>query len=99
MAAASASMLDGLLNSLPPVEKADASPPALAYGLTMAMLLTFFGVVIGVDVAFSVLAVRTFPGEDIRNSYVQGNHYNETLAERAPSRERSNDGIGPEACP
>jgi len=49
----------------------------------LAMLLTFFGVVIGVDVAFSVLALRTFPGEDIRNSYVQGNHYNETLAERA----------------
>ena len=35
-------MLDGLLNSLPPVENADTSPPALAYGLTMAMLLTFF---------------------------------------------------------
>ena len=49
----------------------------------LAMLLTFFAVVIGVDVGFSVIAVRTFPGEDIRNSYVQGNLYNETLAERA----------------
>jgi len=49
----------------------------------LAMLLTFFAVVIGVDVGFSVIAVRTFPGEDIRNSYMQGNQYNATLAERA----------------
>ena len=49
----------------------------------LAMLLAFFGTVIGVDVTFSVLALRTFPGEDVRNSYVQGNHYNETLAQRA----------------
>lgn len=49
----------------------------------LAMLLAFFAAVIGVDVAFSVIAIRTFPGEDVKRSYVQGKHYNETLAARA----------------
>lgn len=49
----------------------------------LAMLLAFFATVIGVDVGFSIMAVRTFPGEDVKHSYVQGNHYNELLAERA----------------
>jgi len=49
----------------------------------LVILITFFAVVIGVDVGFSIVAVRTFPGEDIKNSYVQGNQYNETLADRA----------------
>lgn len=49
----------------------------------LTVLLAFFAIVIGVDVAFSVIAMRTFPGEDVKRSYVQGNHYNETLAARA----------------
>jgi nitrogen fixation protein FixH len=45
-------------------------------------MLAFFGAVIAVNVGFIVLAVQSFPGEDVRRSYVQGLNYNETLAER-----------------
>lgn len=62
---------------------ADAGGFVLKGWHVLAMLLAFFATVICVDVAFSVLAVRTFPGEDVKRSYVQGNHYNELLADRA----------------
>lgn len=48
----------------------------------LLMLLSFFGAVIAVNVYFISAALRTFPGEDVRRSYVQGLQYNETLAER-----------------
>jgi nitrogen fixation protein FixH len=47
----------------------------------VAMLL-FFGAVIGVNVAFAVAAIGSFPGEDVRRSYLQGLSYNDTLATR-----------------
>lgn len=45
-------------------------------------MLLFFGAVIAINVAFAVAAVRSFPGEDVRRSYLQGLNYNETLAAR-----------------
>jgi nitrogen fixation protein FixH len=48
----------------------------------LAALLLFFGAVIAVNVGFIVMAVGSFPGEDVRRSYLQGLNYNETLAER-----------------
>jgi nitrogen fixation protein FixH len=48
----------------------------------LTAILGFFGVVIAVNAAFIVLAVQSFPGEDVRRSYLQGLHYNDTLAER-----------------
>jgi nitrogen fixation protein FixH len=48
----------------------------------LAGLLVFFGAVIAVNVAFAVAAVRSFPGEDVRRSYLQGLAYNDTLADR-----------------
>lgn len=48
----------------------------------LTMLLTFFGIVIAVNVLFAVIATRSFPGEDVRRSYLQGLRYNDTLAER-----------------
>lgn len=48
----------------------------------LASMLAFFGAVIAVNVTFAVYAVRSFPGEDVRRSYLQGLRYNETLAER-----------------
>jgi nitrogen fixation protein FixH len=45
-------------------------------------MLAFFGAIIAVNVAFAVIAVRSFPGEDVRRSYLQGLQYNETLAQR-----------------
>lgn len=48
----------------------------------LAAMLLFFGTIIAVNVTFAVIAVRTFPGEDVRRSYVQGLEYNQTLKAR-----------------
>lgn len=45
-------------------------------------LLVFFGAVIAMNVAFAIVAVRSFPGEDVRRSYLQGLQYNDTLDAR-----------------
>jgi nitrogen fixation protein FixH len=45
-------------------------------------MLAFFATVIAVNVTFVVFAVQSFPGEDVRRSYLQGLNYNVTLAER-----------------
>lgn len=48
----------------------------------LAMILAFFATIIAVNVTFAIYAVRSFPGEDVQRSYLQGLHYNHTLAER-----------------
>ena len=48
----------------------------------LAAMLAFFGAVIAVNVGFAVIAVQSFPGEDVRRSYLQGLNYNQTIAER-----------------
>lgn len=48
----------------------------------LAAIFAFFGAVIAVNVAFIVVAVGSFPGEDVRRSYLQGLRFNDTLAER-----------------
>lgn len=48
----------------------------------LAAMISAFGLVIAVNVAFAVIAIRTFPGEDVRRSYLQGVRYNETLEAR-----------------
>jgi nitrogen fixation protein FixH len=48
----------------------------------LLMMLAFFGAVIAVNVVFAVVAVQSFPGEDVRRSYLQGIQYNNTLEER-----------------
>lgn len=50
-------------------------------------MIAFFSVVIATNTAFAILATRTFPGEDVPRSYLQGLHYNQTLAERAAAAE------------
>jgi len=45
-------------------------------------IAAFFAVVIAVDVYFVASAVRTFPGEEVKNSYVLGLEYNQELARR-----------------
>lgn len=47
------------------------------------MFVLFFGVIIAANVAFTIAAVKSFPGEEEHKSYFQGLHYNETLAARA----------------
>lgn len=48
----------------------------------LTLMLGFFGTVIAVNVTFVTLALGSFPGEDVRRSYLQGLNYNQTLAER-----------------
>lgn len=48
----------------------------------LALMLAFFSFIIAVNVTFAVIAVRSFPGEDVRRSYLQGIQYNDTLAQR-----------------
>lgn len=45
-------------------------------------LIAFFGIVIGVNIIFVSSAVRSFPGEAVEKSYVQGINYNKTLEKR-----------------
>jgi nitrogen fixation protein FixH len=59
-----------------------AQPRALTGRHVLFAILGFFVAVISVNVVFIVMAVRTFPGEDVRRSYLQGLQYNATLAER-----------------
>lgn len=47
------------------------------------MVGMFFAIVIGVNIIFITLAVQSFPGEDVKKSYVQGLEYNKTLDARA----------------
>lgn len=46
-------------------------------------IVAFFAVTIAVDVFFVVRAVNTFPGEQVKNSYVLGLDYNRQLERRA----------------
>ena len=45
-------------------------------------VLVFFGVTIAVNATFITLAVRTFSGEEVERSYVQGLAFNQVLEER-----------------
>ena len=53
----------------------------------LLILLGFFGVMFSVNGVFLYHAITSFPGEDVKKSYVQGLHYNETLADRARQAE------------
>lgn len=52
----------------------------------IAMIL-FFGTITAVNTVMITLAVKSFPGEQQKKSYMQGLHYNEVLAERAAQEE------------
>ena len=46
-------------------------------------LLVFFGTMLSVNIYFTVMAVKSFSGEDVPRSYRQGLDYNQTLESRA----------------
>ena len=48
----------------------------------LAIFVGFFSVVIIANAIFITLAVKSFPGEQEKKSYLQGVHYNERIAER-----------------
>ena len=49
-------------------------------------MIAFFAAILAINIGFTIVAVRTFPGEYVRKSYLQGLHYNAILAERARAR-------------
>ncbi|MEM8617263.1 MAG: FixH family protein [Pseudomonadota bacterium] len=53
----------------------------------LLIMLGFFGVVFAVNGVFLYNAIKSFPGEDVKKSYVQGINYNQTLAARAAQAE------------
>ena len=53
----------------------------------LIILILSFGIVFAVNFYFVYLAVKSYPGEDVKNPYVQGIAYNSTLAERAAQEE------------
>jgi nitrogen fixation protein FixH len=63
-----------------------ASDPVIRGRHVLIAMLAFFTLVIGVNVAFTVIAVRSFPGEDERRSYLQGLRYNDVIAQRERER-------------
>ena len=53
----------------------------------LLIMLGFFGVMFSVNGVFLFHAITSFPGEDIKKSYVQGLSFNDTLADRAAQAE------------
>lgn len=53
----------------------------------LLIMLGFFGVIFAVNGVFLYHAITSFPGEDVKKSYVQGLNYNDTLAARAAQAE------------
>ncbi len=49
----------------------------------LAMLIGFFAVIFAANAVFLTVAVRSFPGEQEKKSYLQGLNYNETIKARA----------------
>jgi nitrogen fixation protein FixH len=49
-------------------------------GHMLAAVLTFFGVIIAVNVVMAVAATGTFPGLIVKSSYVASQNYNQVLA-------------------
>ena len=53
----------------------------------LLIMFGFFGIMFSVNGVFLFHAITSFPGEDIKKSYVQGLSFNDTLAERAAQAE------------
>jgi nitrogen fixation protein FixH len=49
-------------------------------GKVLAIMLTAFGVIIGVNLILAYSAVSTFPGLEVKNSYVASQNFNAELA-------------------
>jgi nitrogen fixation protein FixH len=65
----------------------DAPERVLKGWHVLLIMLAFFGVMFAVNGVFLYHAITSFPGEDVKKSYVQGLNYNATLADRAVQSE------------
>lgn len=53
----------------------------------LIVIMCFFGVTIAVNATFVTLALKTFSGEDVERSYLQGVNYNDVLERRREQTE------------
>lgn len=58
----------------------DAKPRELTGRMVLAITVSAFAVIIAVNVVMAWFAVETFPGLEVRNSYVASQGYNERAA-------------------
>lgn len=61
----------------------ELDPKRLTGTKVLFIFLAFFGLMFAVNGVFLYHAITSFPGEDIKKSYVQGLNYNQTLAQRS----------------
>lgn len=54
----------------------------------LLIMLAFFGLMFAVNGVFLYHAITSFPGEDVKKSYLQGLNYNETLEARSAQAAR-----------
>lgn len=59
---------------------AQARQRELTGRMVLAITLSAFGIIIAVNMAMAYFAVNTFPGLEVRNSYVASQGFNERLA-------------------
>lgn len=71
------------MSSDTPLDEREPGGNPLTGRHVLMALLGFFGVIITVNMIFLTFALRSFPGESMKKSYLQGLHYNEILTERA----------------
>ena len=64
------------------MEKTNASQAKLTGKHVLFMFLAFFGVIFIVNGIFLSQAIKSFPGEVSKKSYVQGINYNDTIDEK-----------------
>ena len=64
------------------IDENDGKGPLKGWHVLL-MMLAFFGVMFSVNGVFLYHAITSFPGEDVKKSYVQGLNYNQTLTARA----------------
>ncbi|MHA7898341.1 MAG: FixH family protein [Henriciella sp.] len=69
------------------VASSDTNGKPLKGWHVLLIMLGFFGVIFAVNGVFLYHAITSFPGEDVKKSYVQGLNYNDTLAARAAQAE------------
>ena len=72
-----------LADPMTPGAPSTRDPRQLRGWQVLLMFLAFFGVIFAVNGVFLYSAITSFPGEDVKKSYLQGLSYGDTLEQRA----------------
>ncbi|MFN7056692.1 FixH family protein [Hyphomonas sp.] len=80
-------MTAALSPASPPPGTPERKTRGMTGGHTLIWFLTFFGAMFVVNGIFLWVAITTFPGEDVKKSYLTGLEYNREIARRAHQAE------------